>query len=326
MKMIAGGREIHLRQHVILTMNRGHTPLAFRPIPKSILRGLLVVFLALSVSAQEHVRLLDQCKIETRLKEFSRKNQEREAIIKRLFRESGCKENQISEQMVEATLPPNVICVIPGRTDRVILVGAHTDKVEAGDGVVDNWSGASLLPSLVYSISGRKRRHTFIFVGFTGEENGLLGSDFYARKLTPEQRSKIAGMVNFDTLGLGPTEVWASHADKPLLDALNRTAGTLKLPISVMNVDGIGTADSESFAQFKIPRVTIHSLTLDTLPILHSSRDRMDAIKMNDYYASYRLMAGYLALLDSELDAKPQPVSVVDGCLQKPNHSCHSEP
>ena len=27
-------------------------------------------------------------------------------------------------------------------------------------------------------------------------------------------------MVNFDSLGLGPTEVWASHADKVLLDAL----------------------------------------------------------------------------------------------------------
>ncbi len=272
------------------------------PIPKPILRSLLFVLLASNAIGQAQYRLLDQTKIESRLKSFSRKNEEREAIIKQLFKESGCKVDQLSEQVVRPTLPPNVICVLPGETDGVILVGAHTDKVDQGDGVVDNWSGASLLPSLLYSVNGRKRRHTFIFVGFTGEEKGLLGSDFYVNKLSAEQRSKIEGMVNFDTLGLGPTEVWASHADMPLLNALARIASSMKLPISVMNVDNIGTADSESFAEFKIPRVTIHSLTESTLPVLHSSRDTIAAIKMGDYYTTYRLMAGYLALLDTQLD------------------------
>jgi len=273
------------------------------------LRCVLFTLLALQAGAQQAVRLLDQAKIESRLKGFSRKNEEREAIVKQLFRESGCQDNQVSEQVVEPALPPNVICVLPGKTDGIILVGAHTDKVDAGDGVVDNWSGASLLPSLLYSIHGQKRRHTFIFVGFTGEEKGLLGSDFYARKLTPGQRTKIAGMVNLDTLGLGPTEVWASHADQPLLDALAHSARSLKLPVTVMNADDFGTADSESFAQFSIPRITIHSLTLDTLPVLHSSRDTIHAIQMADYYATYRLLAGYLAFLDSYLDAPAAPTS-----------------
>jgi hypothetical protein len=283
-------------------MNCGCIPLPFLPIPKFVLRCLLFGLLALNATAQTNFRLLDQEEIESRLKSFSRKNEEREAIIKQLFKESGCKDDQLSEQIVRATLPPNVICVLPGETDEVILVGAHTDKVEEGDGVVDNWSGASLLPSLLYSISGQKRQHTFIFVGFTGEEKGLLGSDFYVHKLSREQRSRIEGMVNFDTLGLGPTEVWASHADMPLLNALARIASSMKLPISVMNVENVGTADSESFAEFKIPRVTIHSLTQTTLPILHSRRDTIAAIKMDDYYVTYRLMAGYLAFLDTQLD------------------------
>jgi hypothetical protein len=266
---------------------------------------LVFRFLVSPVCAQEQVRPLDQANIESRLQRFSRKNQEREAIIKQLFRESGCKHTQLSEQMVDPALPPNVICVLPGETDAVILVGAHTDKVEAGDGVVDNWSGACLLPSLLYSVNGRKRRHTFIFVGFTAEEKGLLGSDFYANQLTPGQRLKIAGMVNLDTLGLGPSEVWASHADPRLLDALHRIAGSMKLPITVMNVDGMGTADSESFAPFEIPRVTIHSLTPNTLAVLHSGRDRIDAVKMDDYYATYRLVAGYLSFLDTYLNLPP---------------------
>ncbi len=110
-------------------------------------------------------------------------------------------------------------------------------------------------------------------------------------------------MVNFDTLGLGPTEVWASHADAPLLTALSHIASIMKLPVAVMNVDNIGSSDSESFAEFKIPRITIHSLTEKTLPILHSSRDKIDAIRMDDYYMTYRLMAGYLAFLDTQLDS-----------------------
>ena len=86
--------------------------------------------------------------VERRLKSFSTKNSEREALIRKWFAESGCKEANLSEEALDRKLPPNVICVLPGETPQVIVVGAHTDKVDSfGDGVVDNWSGASLLPS-----------------------------------------------------------------------------------------------------------------------------------------------------------------------------------
>ena len=65
--------------------------------------------------------------------------------------------------------------------------------------------------------------------------------------------------------------------------------------------------DSESFAKYKIPRITIHSVTQQTWPILHSSKDKLDEIKMDDYYASYRLMAGYLAFLDTDLGHTATP-------------------
>lgn len=79
----------------------------------------------------------------------------------------------------------------------------------------------------------------------------------------------------------------------------------MKLPIAAVNVDQVGTTDSEAFARFKIPRITIHSLTQETLPILHSKNDAMTAVHMDDYYASYRLIAGYLAFLDSYLGQIP---------------------
>ena len=268
---------------------------------------LLLALLTASAAAQVQFQVLDREVIAARLEGFSRTNDQREAILKQMFMQSGCKDDKLSEQSVNSKLPPNLICVLPGETNAVILVGAHSDHVNAGDGVVDNWSGASLLPSLYYSLSNIPRKHTFVFVNFTAEEKGLVGSEFYAGKLSPEQRSKIEAMVNLDTLGLAPTEVWATHADTILLNALAGIANAMKLPVSVMNVDQVGTSDSESFAKYKIPRITIHSVTQQTLPILHSSKDKLNEIKMDDYYASYRLMVGYLAFLDTDLGRPAAP-------------------
>jgi hypothetical protein len=252
--------------------------------------------------AQIHFRLQTREVVEGRLKSFSTKNSEREALIRKWFADSGCKGANLSEQALDRKLPPNVICVLPGETQQVIVVGAHTDHVDSfGDGVVDNWTGAALLPSLLYSLSAQARHHTLIFVGFSGEEQGLVGSQYYVDHLANAQRAHIEGMVNFDSLGLGPTEVWASHADKVLLDALASVAAASKLPVTTMNVDNLGTADSESFARYQIPRITLHSVTQKTWPILHSPSDKMAAVKMNDYYDSYKLIAEYLAYLDDAL-------------------------
>src|SRR5271157_953505 len=187
--------------------------------------AIACLFFAIYGSAQAHFRLEPRSLVEKRLKSFSDDNRIREDLIRKWLAESGCAKPNLSEQSAKFGFPSNVICVLPGGTDEIIVVGAHTDKVTtAGDGVVDNWSGASLLPSLFFSLTAEKRRHTFVFVGFTGEERGMIGSAYYADHLTPEQRARIEAMVNMDSLGLSPTKVWASHADRILLDALASVA------------------------------------------------------------------------------------------------------
>jgi hypothetical protein len=142
--------------------------------------------------------------IEARLKKYQGNDQQREATLKGLFGEAGCDDQHLSEQPVKRSHLPNVVCILPGTSDKTIIVGAHFDHVSEGDGVVDNWSGASLLPSLYQTVRIRPRKHTYIFVGFTDEEKGEVGSHFYAGQMTKEQVSQTEAMVNMDTLGLGP--------------------------------------------------------------------------------------------------------------------------
>ena len=52
-----------------------------------------------------------------------------------------------------------------------------------------------------------------------------------------------------------------------------------------------------------MPAICIHSVTTETFPILHSPRDHLDAIHLDDYYDTYLLMRAYLAYLDQVLDS-----------------------
>ena len=110
----------------------------------------------------------------------------------------------------------------------------------------------------------------------------------------------MQAMINIDTLGLGPTEIWVSNSDPNLVKLMSAVASAMKLPVSGMNVDGVGDSDGYSFKQRNIPIITLHSVTGDTLGILHTSKDNLAAIKLDDYYDSYKLIACYLAALDKK--------------------------
>lgn len=267
-----------------------------------------VLISALSpVTAQLQFQTLKPEVVEQRLQSHPGNDNQREATLKSIFESAGCRGNNLTEQPVNGLKQPNLICVLSGSTDSIVVIGAHFDHVDAGEGVVDNWTGASLLPSLYQALYTRPRRHTFYFVAFAGEEKGLVGSHFYVRRLPAVEVAKMQAMVNMDTLGLGPTEVWASRSDPDLVRLLNALAHAMNLPLTGVNVDKIGYSDEESFIQCKVPVIIIHSLTQDTIPILHSPKDKYEAIHQQDYYDSYRLLSGFLALLDEKLVTDKPP-------------------
>jgi len=276
--------------------------------------NLVLVCWLLQLSASlmaQNIRFhaVDQLTLARRLQVSPRTNELRQAGIEHLFAESGCSANEVQKLPVKHSRFSNVTCALPGDTDRTILVTAHYDKVSAGEGTVDNWSGAALLATLHESLQGIPHKHRIVFISFCCEEDGLVGSHAYVDSLSKDDAAKIVAVINMDTLGLSPTKLWVSHADKQLSQILLAAAQTMNLPLSGMDVDGVGSSDSESFEKLKVPRMTLHSVTQETLHVLHSSNDQLKAIHMDDYYQSYTLIAAFISLLDGTLDATPPAAS-----------------
>jgi len=261
---------------------------------------LIIVLLLLRINVHARVRFttLNRDIVQSRLQSYKGNDRQREMTLKQMFESAGCSGERLVEQTVKGLKEPNLICTLTGHGDTVILVGAHYDHAELGEGVADNWTGASLLPSLYQAMSSQQPRFSFVFVAFAGEEKGLVGSRYYVNQLTKESIAKIQAMICMDTLGLSTTEIWLAKSDTKLTSALHRLGLALKLPRSAVNVDQVGDSDEEPFSQRRIPVLVVHSLTQETLGILHSPGDNYKVINFDHYYDSYRLLSAYLEVLD----------------------------
>jgi Zn-dependent M28 family amino/carboxypeptidase len=232
--------------------------------------------------------------VAARLKRGVVKHQDRAATIRTLFEEVGC---PVEEQRV-GRHTVNVICRLPGESDSTIIIGGHSDFVAHGQGIVDDWTGTALLPSLYEVLKGGPRHHTFVFVAFTEEETGLGGSSRFVKELSKEQRLQVEAFVNLECLGLSTTKVWVHRATPALVSRLAEVAKAIQAPINEMNVEKVGNDDSAPFVSAHMPVITLHSVTPQTLGILHSDSDNLSAVHMEDYYSTYKLAASYLAYLD----------------------------
>ncbi|PVZ14365.1 M28 family metallopeptidase [Actinomycetospora cinnamomea] len=89
-----------------------------------------------------------------------------------------------------------------GRTDEVVMSGAHLDSVAEGPGINDNGSGSAAQLELAVRLGGAPPVTNAVrFAWWGAEEVGLLGSTAYVQGLTPEARRDIALLINSDMLG-----------------------------------------------------------------------------------------------------------------------------
>ena len=110
----------------------------------------------------------------------------------------------------------NVVGYLTGKSDTTIIIGAHYDHLGYGGpasrytgkerlihhGADDNGSGTAGLIELARHFATRKEnlQHSILFIAFSGEEAGILGSSWYVRHWTIDS-SKVRMMLNMDMIG-----------------------------------------------------------------------------------------------------------------------------
>ena len=89
-----------------------------------------------------------------------------------------------------------------GDPDNVVVVGAHLDSVPAGPGINDDGSGTALLLTMAQRLArpGHPLKQKIRFGWWGAEEEGLVGSSYYAENLSDDEVSKIDVMLDYDML------------------------------------------------------------------------------------------------------------------------------
>ncbi|WAG11858.1 M28 family metallopeptidase [Aeromonas dhakensis] len=100
----------------------------------------------------------------------------------------------------------NLIAELKGKSDKVILIGAHYDSTgdkQGSEGATDNGAGVAALLAVAEALKGQTLPYTVRFAFFGAEENGLNGSKAYAASLDSAAVAKLLAMVNYDTIAGG---------------------------------------------------------------------------------------------------------------------------
>jgi hypothetical protein len=210
---------------------------------------------------------------------------------------ANAKEVTLTTDVARAEVPSyNVIGVLEG-SDPVlkkedIIIGAHYDHLgrggegslapKAGEihhGADDNASGTAGLIELarIFGAQKPKLKRTLIFIAFGGEEEGLLGSNYYVNHpFTP--LANTVGMINMDMIG--------RMKDRKLIIGGVGTAKEWRDLIApeksfqlTLNEDGFGPSDHSSFYGKQVPVLFFWTGTHNDY---HKPSDTWDKINYND--------------------------------------------
>jgi aminopeptidase YwaD len=183
----------------------------------------------------------------------------------------------------------NVVGILPGSDPKLkneaVVIGAHYDHLGRGGagslapregnvhyGADDNASGVAGLIELarMFSTQRPKPRRTIVFIAFSGEEEGLIGSNYYVNHPVVPLANTVA-MINLDMVGrlkddklviggIGTSSEWRALVNDQNVAADLKTAHvTTGSPSSArpfaltLNEDGYGPSDHSSFYAKQIP-------------------------------------------------------------------------
>lgn len=207
----------------------------------------------------------------------------------------------------------NVIAFLDKKADKTIVIGAHFDHLGMGgqgslhrgdsaihNGADDNASGTAALVALAEVLKYEAINTNVLFIAFSGEENGLWGSNYFVKNPTIDLKT-VNYMINMDMVGrlneeksLAVNGVGTSPSFVPVLDQIN--ADSLKL---VTSESGVGPSDHTSFYLQDLP--VLHFFT-GQHEDYHKPSD--DSEKIN--YEGLVKVVRYISRLVTSLDAEPK--------------------
>src|SRR5256885_9550235 len=175
---------------------------------------------------------------------------------------------------------PNVVAILPGRDpklrDECVVYSAHWDHFGIGapdkngdtiyNGALDNATGVASVLEIARVLSSmplaERPRRSILFLITTGEEQGLIGSEWYSlHPLVPI--SKTAADINLDSMNiLGPTRdfvpLGAERSSlKALVDAIARERGLRISPDPRPEQGSFYRSDHFPFAKVGVPSISL---------------------------------------------------------------------
>lgn len=216
-----------------------------------------------------------------------------------------------SEILKDSKTGHNVLGYIDNGATHTVVIGAHYDHLGYGiegslyrgekaihNGADDNASGTAALIELARLIKmSRLKGHNYLFIAFSGEEMGLLGSNFLVKNL-PMDVEQISYMLNMDMVGrLKPDEPVLILNGTGTSPQWNKAIAAIPAPgFKVKSTDsGIGPSDHTSFYLKDIPVLHFFS---GTHADYHKPED--DAEKIN--YKGQKDIMDFMLQLIAELD------------------------
>ena len=221
--------------------------------------------------------------------------------------------SELLEKGCENRTLRNVLAVIPGKGEGMVVVGAHYDHIGIdttleGDscynGADDNASGVAAVLQIARAVkvSGKQPRRTIIFALWDGEEKGLLGSRYFVKNCA--FLSEISAYMNFDMVGRGPENnprhmSYLYTASNPafgewLREDVDRHGFCFDARYSPSE-NLVGGSDNSPFARKQIPVVWYHTEGHPDYHRISDTADKVDYPKLTDIIRAAALCVWRLA-------------------------------
>ncbi len=210
----------------------------------------------------------------------------------------------------------NVIAYLDNKAENTVVIGAHYDHLGMGgegslyregeaihNGADDNASGVAMMlhlaDSLRFDSAQRPKNNNYLFIAFSGEEEGLLGSNYFVKNPTIDTK-KVTFMLNMDMVGRLNVEnalaVYGLGTSPILKQTVNANAGELSI---IENESGVGPSDHTSFYLADIP--VLHFFT-GQHEDYHKPSD--DTEKVN--FEGMEIVSNYIFSIIKDLDRQPK--------------------